>query len=570
MYYNFNFLTGISRKLSTAALAILLVASGGQGIAQGNGNGKGNGNSNSGSACMPVVGATFSANSLSVTTTSTKDLSNVVLNFCDGVHQKYDGLSGYSSTFSGSGANTGKIIQGVWIKSGCNNSGDGPGYGAYVANPNANVCNPTPPTCYGYEVVAFTQGVSSNGAAVPAARSIVANALGAPQKSDAVTTDGNHNFLALGFGGDITIKFQGAIHNGPGADFRVWETTFPNWTNNCVTYPETIIALASQDGCNWTYLGGGCQDTEFDLGSLPWAQYVRLVDVSNVASFATVGHITDGYDLDGIECLNGAEMNPVMQSSNCDFATSLVAFNQMSRKDGMPVLAERSNPLKALGAPTRVDEMNFVALGFGGSITLGFSCVIFDKPGFDIEVVETSYGTPACSNYPEKSRVEGSLDLLNWVVIGELCQDGFLDLAGKGPIQYLRITDISNSASFSNSIETDGFDVDGVIVIQPGCAASARLSATPETVVALTAKSNVYPNPFTESVTIDLTAGSVSEAVSVKVINFLGQVVHAESIQLDKETSLSKSVNMSAFAPGAYFVRIDRSNGAEMFRMIKQ
>jgi len=69
----------------------------------------------------------------SVYVTSTKDLSNVVLEFADGVHQKFDGLTSYSGTFSGTGQNVGKQVVGVWIKSGCYMSNDGPGYGEYLA-----------------------------------------------------------------------------------------------------------------------------------------------------------------------------------------------------------------------------------------------------------------------------------------------------------------------------------------------------------------------------------------------------------------------------------------------------
>lgn len=85
-------------------------------------------------ACRPTVWAVFSQDGLSVVANSSKDLSNVVLNLCDGSTQKFDSLNGYSRTFSGTGANAGKKINGVWIKSGCNKSGDGPGYGEYVAN----------------------------------------------------------------------------------------------------------------------------------------------------------------------------------------------------------------------------------------------------------------------------------------------------------------------------------------------------------------------------------------------------------------------------------------------------
>jgi len=70
----------------------------------------------------------------SVTVYSAKDLSNVVLKFEDGTEQKFDNLStGTSATFTGSDANDGKTIVGVWIKSGNNQSGDGPGKGHYHA-----------------------------------------------------------------------------------------------------------------------------------------------------------------------------------------------------------------------------------------------------------------------------------------------------------------------------------------------------------------------------------------------------------------------------------------------------
>jgi Flp pilus assembly protein TadG len=85
-----------------------------------------------------AVGAPTNADSFTynqVYVTSSKDLSNVVLEFADGTHQKFEGLSKYAATFQGTGANAGKEVVGVWIKSGCNASGEGPGYGERVLNP---------------------------------------------------------------------------------------------------------------------------------------------------------------------------------------------------------------------------------------------------------------------------------------------------------------------------------------------------------------------------------------------------------------------------------------------------
>jgi hypothetical protein len=95
--------------------------------------------------CLPSVGATFSSDHHSVTATSTKDLSNVVLKYSDQQTQKFDNLTGNSITLSGTGSNNGKCIIGVWIKSGCNQSSDGPGYGEWVPNTDYNnECEITP------------------------------------------------------------------------------------------------------------------------------------------------------------------------------------------------------------------------------------------------------------------------------------------------------------------------------------------------------------------------------------------------------------------------------------------
>lgn len=60
---------------------------------------------------------------------STKDLSNVVMEFSNGNKQKIEKLTSKTGTFKGSGSNSGRHIKCCWIKSGSNASGDGPGYG---------------------------------------------------------------------------------------------------------------------------------------------------------------------------------------------------------------------------------------------------------------------------------------------------------------------------------------------------------------------------------------------------------------------------------------------------------
>lgn len=76
---------------------------------------------------IPHIKVTFKGYSVDIV--STKDLSNVVLEFFNGNKYKFDGLTGKTGTFQGTGSNNGQLIKKCWVKSGTNASSDGPGYG---------------------------------------------------------------------------------------------------------------------------------------------------------------------------------------------------------------------------------------------------------------------------------------------------------------------------------------------------------------------------------------------------------------------------------------------------------
>lgn len=85
------------------------------------------------SGSVPHIEVTFKGTQVYVK--STKDLSNVVLellspsNFSTRCTQKFEGLSGKTGTFEGTGSYNNWIVTKAWVKSGNNASGDGPGYG---------------------------------------------------------------------------------------------------------------------------------------------------------------------------------------------------------------------------------------------------------------------------------------------------------------------------------------------------------------------------------------------------------------------------------------------------------
>lgn len=148
--------------------------------------------------------------------------------------------------------------------------------------------------CYAVEVVAYTPGQTTKGKSINSDRMDPNKALGVPEGGDA-----KNSFVSLGIGGEIILKFGGAIINGEGDDLQLLETTYGNKT--CEQYPEKAEVYASQDGVNWVVLGNTCLDGNFDLGNLDWAQYVKIIDTTNPEDFGNA----DGYDVDGITCIHG-------------------------------------------------------------------------------------------------------------------------------------------------------------------------------------------------------------------------------------------------------------------------
>ena len=167
------------------------------------------------------------------------------------------------------------------------------------------------PTCelvetFADEVVSSDQGSRKNGTAVAGDRSDPDLALGAPQSTG--TPYDNpvvaNSFFSLGFptedsAAEIVLSFNdNVVVNGPGVDLKLWEVT------GGTAYPDELVDVYVGDnpGGPWTQVGFGVtRDAELDLGGVSEAQYVRIVDASNIDDFDDPA---DGYDLDAVQALN--------------------------------------------------------------------------------------------------------------------------------------------------------------------------------------------------------------------------------------------------------------------------
>lgn len=442
----------------------------------------------------------------------------------------------------------------------------------YFANPEKSKAStnsePSPNAfngCFATEIVSYTPQKRIDGSVIPNERRNAQLALGQPQNTDEL------NFVSLGFGGELVLKFSNPVANGVGNDVRIFESTFGN--QPCARYPEKIQAFASQDGCRWVYLGEACQDASFDFGPLAWAQFIRLRDNSSL-NHPYAGEFADGYDVDGIMCLNGIALNSASSAMVYGTPQTVIAYNQGLRRNGTAIHQSRTNQNQALGEPQDDDlGINFTTLGFNGSMILKFDYVIFDHDGPDLRVVETSFGQQLCSAYPEKAYFEGSLDGITYAPLGDVCLDGTLDLGVTGMVglNFLRITDRSPATFFSES--SDGFDLDGIETLHPPCSAT-NLSMreyehhTGNNFQDKTVNVRIWPNPFRELLNISLTEGSVDQGLELSIFNFVGQSIYQKELQIVRdETELQ--IETDKLTPGIYMINIKNGKFEKSYRVVK-
>jgi hypothetical protein len=180
------------------------------------------------SSTMPQIYVTYRADRKSVYITSTKDLSNVVLEFCDGIHYKFDGLTGKTGTFAGIGSNSGKTIKTVWVKSGSNFSNDGPGYGERFNNPTVNNdCQLVPPPTTTQEVTLTFDDTNANVMAM-----FGLNSINYPYSGswNAIVNHGrnNANYINQGYremyGGMTVINYILSTQSGGWQTPDLWKT----------------------------------------------------------------------------------------------------------------------------------------------------------------------------------------------------------------------------------------------------------------------------------------------------------------------------------------------------------
>jgi hypothetical protein len=180
---------------------------------------------------------------------------------------------------------------------------------------------------------------------------------------------------------------------------------------------------------------------------------------------------------------------------------------------------------------------------------------VFNQPGNDLRITETSFGNPNCVYYPEKARISVSLDNINWVELGELCLDGEIDLGPVNYAQYIKIQDASPLSSVRFNGNADGFDVDAVMVINSSCTSTAaRYEGVDNTGIAdEEAALHAYPNPVDQILNLSISGLTESSELSLQVLDAAGRLIMQKEFVLDAEFS-DYQLNVTDLSKGVYQV----------------
>ncbi len=338
-----------------------------------------------------------------------------------------------------------------------------------------------PIPCYGSEVLEYVEGTQLNGTPIAVDRTDALVALGQP---DGINAPGG--FVSLGYGGSISILFDGLVFDEVGNDIVIHETSYGDDNCDGLDTEQASIEL-SQDGITWIAAGTVCRDGFVDIAD-SGLEYIIAIRIIN----DPLSNTFDGYDLDGVIAINGCSSFTDEVPGEC-YATDVVEYIEGTQLNGSPVPAARTNPANALGAPEGIDELVFVTLGYGGSLTLTFNGAVPNLDGDDIQIVETSYNTPGCAAYPEYADVYVSQNGIDFHFARTICKgDGYVDISEAGDFDYVTYVKIVSNDFLTTT--PDAFDVDGVIALHNCTEDFAPNNGTAEiteTNVSITS----YPNP---------------------------------------------------------------------------
>jgi hypothetical protein len=244
---------------------------------------------------------------------------------------------------------------------------------------------------------------------------------------------------------------------------------------------------------------------------------------------------------------------------------------------------------------------NFWSIGFGGYACFKLPYTLFNGPGSDVYIFESTWQNKPCPSYPEKADVSVSADGITWSAKKLVCKDALgilgsdpaIELTDFGPgfsaINYIRFDDASNPASFGKG--ADSYDIDNIYFAQgppnnpgtpdpnfscdnstsarravPSGAATFIDGGVPEEMFALEI---VGSNIVTDKLSFQATIAEAGP-YTYSVRSSTGQeVLNGEFVGALYETPVSE-ISTARLNKGVYFLTLTSAMGKETVKFLKQ
>ena len=115
--------------------------------------------------------------------------------------------------------------------------------------------------------------------------------------------------VSLGDSGVADVTFAGAIYNGPGADFAVFENGFLSATNDSLAFLELAFVEVSSDGINYTRFPATSL-SQIDSQDVDPNDYLYANQLNNLAG-KYIGHYGTPFDLDDVAGTPGLDVSNI-------------------------------------------------------------------------------------------------------------------------------------------------------------------------------------------------------------------------------------------------------------------
>lgn len=267
-------------------------------------------------------------------------------------------------------------------------------------------------------------------------------------------------------GGDLAYDSDQNLYLATRSNGKL-QLVIPGFDNMTVGYlPNSVTGLALSEDGNFLASANGNTSliTRTPAGDDAGINYALSLDGNTF----TLGN--------GDMASGCSELNSNPSGQNECYGTDVLVYEPGTGN----IAAVRTDPTQALGAPQRDNSngaLNFVSLGFGGTLIIGLDESGLALPDVDdLEVVETTWNNKTCQSYEERADVYVSqqavtdpseIDDAQFVYVGQSCTNGAsFDVYAETGFTYFNLVKIVDASPVVGN--RDGYDVDGIVTLN-GC-----------------------------------------------------------------------------------------------------